>query len=251
MRIAPVPLAFVACALGCKAEARAARVADLQGAVVEVAVQNGALVARLDARGCPALPPEVHADVGGVALRRVEPPDGGATGEALGCAGAWEIAQGDVPAGDLVVTIADASGKLVVETRPLTKKSGFRLTSRASLAGLSPGQAVFVEAYGPAAAKLLRAEVTLTTRKGQKLKLPAEQVTVGAGSVGFSLPASIDARGGAPATVPAGASGEITVSAEGDGVLRCEGPARCAAPVRAATDFAVTIAADAPGAGQK
>jgi hypothetical protein len=238
-------LAIAAVLAACKADApaRGGRLAELAGTVVEVSVRGDVLVVRLDARGCPAVAPGTRADVNGAAMTRVEDADTGFGVEARGCSGRWTLASKQLPKGNVVLTIADDASKLVVETLPLTQKAGFKLVSRPSLTAARPGETVFAEAHGPAASKLVRAEVAVSTRRGEKFKLPASDITVGGGTVGFTLPSSSPGDAGTEAL-----NGELTVSAEADAVVRCEGVVRCAAPVRAATSFALAIR---PVSGEK
>ncbi len=223
--------------------ARGGRLAELAGTVFEVAIRGDVLVARLDARGCPPVTTGARADVNGTEMTRADDVDAGFGVEARGCSGRWTLATKALPKGNVVVTIADDTSRLVVETLPLTQKAGFKLLSRASLAGVRAGETVFVEARRPGESRLARAEVSVTTRGGEKFKLPASDITVRGGTVGFTLPDASPSDAGRD-----GLNGELTVSAEADAVIRCEGAVRCAAPVKTVTSFALAIR---PVSGEK
>jgi hypothetical protein len=213
------------------------RLGELTGAVIEVAVYGTAFIARLDARGCPEAVRSAAADVNGVAMQRADDADAGFGVEARGCSGRWTLATTDLPHGNLVVTISDESAKLVVETLPITQKAGFKLGARNALVNLHPGDKVSAEAHGPIASKLLRPEIAVTSRRGEKLKLgPSEMTVIGSG-IEFALPSAWLGDGGKGSRF----TGELTVSADADAAVRCEGAVHCAAPVRAATTFAVTM----------
>jgi hypothetical protein len=244
--------------VGCKGEAPpppGGGLGDLAGTVLEVGVRGDVVVARLDARGCPVVATSARADLNCAPMQRADDADAGFGVEARGCSGRWTIAAKDLPKGNAVVTIAEGASKLVVETLPLAPKAGFKLQSRASLTSARAGEKISFEARGPAPSiagstdplrgpsRLVRAEAVVTTRRGEKIKLPASDVTVGGSSVAVTLPSTWPDDGGRDPL-----AGELTVSAESDAVIRCDGPVRCAAPLRTVTSFALSIR---PVSGEK